>query len=61
MKATIEVTNKREAELVRQALADPETRCVVNVIGALQTLPDAKARSRVLTFVAQKLDAEETS
>lgn len=55
MKTTIDVTDKREAALVRQALADPETRVCVNVLGALLTLPSAQARARVLMFVSSRL------
>lgn len=55
MKTTVEVTNKREADLVRQALADPEARVLVNVMGALLTLPDARARLRVMSFISDRL------
>lgn len=55
MKTTVEVTSKREGELVRQALADPETRVIVNVLGALLTLPNLRQRLRVMTFVSDRL------
>lgn len=55
MKTAIDVENKREGELIKQALADPETRAYVNIIGAFITLPTDRARQRTLTMVTDKL------
>lgn len=54
MKATIDVKDRAEADRVRTALADPETRALVNVLGALLPLSE-RERKRALTFVADKL------
>jgi hypothetical protein len=51
MKANIEVDNRKEAEAIRAGLEDPATRAIVIVMGALSTLPNARARKRVLEFV----------
>lgn len=56
MKATIEVKDRREAEHIRNGLADPATRAFVVVMGALSTLPSDRARKRVMQFVVDHFD-----
>ena len=58
MKMTIEVTNRREAELIRAGLADAQTRAVVTIVGALSLLPSSRAKARVLEFVSDALDED---
>jgi hypothetical protein len=52
MKATIQVNDKKEAELIRTGLEDAGTRAFVQVMGALMGLPSNRARVRVLKFVS---------
>lgn len=56
MKATIEVTDRKEAEHIRAGLGDPATRAFVIVMGALAALPSNRARARVLNFVRDYFD-----
>jgi hypothetical protein len=58
MKATIEVNDRREAEHIRNGLADPATRAFVVVMGALSVLPSNRARKRMLQFVADYFDEQ---
>jgi len=51
MKANIDVKDRKEAEYIRAALNDPIMRAQVVVLGALSTLPSARARQRVLQYV----------
>jgi hypothetical protein len=51
MKTTIEVKDRKEAEHLRNGLADPTTRAFVIVMGALNSLPTPRSRLRVLNFV----------
>jgi len=55
MKASIEVTDRQEATRIRTALDHPETRALVNVIGALLPLEPAD-RHRVLVFVGDQFE-----
>ena len=57
MKATIEVTDRKEAECLRLGLADPATRALVKTIGALSELPRA-AQRRVLEWVSNLIADE---
>jgi len=59
MKTTIEVKDRKEADLIRTALDDPTTRAFVQVVGALLPLTP-RERQRVMSFVADKVgeDAE---
>jgi hypothetical protein len=50
MKATIEVSDRKEADAIRAGLDDPAVRACVIVMGALSALP-IRARVRVLEFV----------
>jgi len=59
MKATIEVKDRREAEDIRNGLADPTTRAFVVVMGALSTLSSDRAKKRVLQFVTDYFDEEQ--
>lgn len=56
MKTAIDVENKREGDLVRQALADPDVRAYVNIMGALLGLDRERAK-RVLAMVNNQLEA----
>jgi hypothetical protein len=58
MKTSIEVADREEAEQVRRALADPQVRAFVKVMGTLLALPTDRARERVLRFVDDTLDEE---
>ena len=51
MKVSIDVSNRREAEQLRRALADPVVRAFVQVMGELMQLPNDTARLRVLRYV----------
>lgn len=51
MKATIEVADRKEAELIRVGLDDPVTRALVKVMGALTPL-EKRSQKRVMDFVA---------
>lgn len=57
MKTTIEVGSKQEAELIKAGLADPLTRALVQVVGALAPLSQ-KAKKRALEYVADRLEEE---
>jgi hypothetical protein len=58
MKATIEVKDRKEADLIKTALDDPATRAFVQVVGALLPL-SPRARQRVMNFVTDKLNEEQ--
>lgn len=51
MKATIEVSDRKEADHIRAGLADPTVRAFVVVMGTLAKLPSNTARARVLNYV----------
>lgn len=55
MKATVEVSDRREAEMIRSGLEDPETRAYVIITGALAFLTP-RARLRVMQYVTDRLD-----
>ena len=57
MKAKIEVSDRKEAELIKSGLADPATRALVKVMGALRPF-EKRAQHRILGFVADKLNEE---
>jgi hypothetical protein len=54
MKARIDVRNRAEAEQIRRALADPQVRAFVKVMGTLLALPSDRSRERMLRFVDDK-------
>lgn len=54
MKVSIPVTNRKEGDAIRHALADPEMHAFAVTIGVLSQLSD-RARRRVLTYVADSL------
>lgn len=56
MKVGIEVKNRREAESVRRAMARPDVRAFVLVIGELEALPTERAKERVMNFVTDYFD-----
>ena len=58
MKTTIEVKDRKEADLIKTALGDPATRAFVQVVGALLPL-SPRARQRVMNFVADRLEEEQ--
>lgn len=58
MKASIEVANRQEADAVKRAMEDPTTRAFVLVMGTLAALPSDRARQRVMTYVADRLQEE---
>lgn len=55
MKVSIDVEDRKEAELIRVGLADQETRALVKVMGALLALPNDRARARTMRYVADVL------
>jgi hypothetical protein len=57
MKTTIEVKDRKEADLIKTALDDPATRAFVQVVGALLPL-SPRAQQRVMNFVSDKLNEE---
>lgn len=59
MKASIEVKDRKEADAIRTALEDPVIRTSVVICGLLLPFSE-RARKRVLTFVMDKLDEDET-
>lgn len=56
MKAGVEVADRKEANLIRRGLADPETRALVKTMGALLTMPTDRARARALWFVQDQFE-----
>jgi hypothetical protein len=58
MKTTIVVKDRDEARAVQTAMADPQTRAFVLMVGTLLQLPTDRARRRVLQFVTDKLAEE---
>lgn len=60
MKVSVEVKDRREADAIRRGLDDPVTRAIVVTMGLLLALPSARARTRVLQYVADRLEEEET-
>lgn len=59
MKTKIEVENRKEAKLIRAGLADPQTRALVKVVGALAALPSERAKRRVMRFVEDHFAEED--
>lgn len=58
MKTRIDVKDRNEAEAIRRALAHPETRALVVVMGTLLALETTNEQRRCLAFVADKLADE---
>jgi len=58
MKISIDVADRQEADRIRRALADPQVRAFVNIVGALASLSSDRARERVLRFVDDHLEEE---
>lgn len=59
MKTRIEVSDMKEAKLLKAALADPETRALVKVFGALRPLRndvERRAVVRAALSVVQAVD-----
>jgi hypothetical protein len=59
MKARIEVADRKEAELIKRALEDKQTRALVKIIGALLPLSQ-RARLRTLNYVDDILQEKES-
>ena len=57
MKATVEVSDRREADTVRAGLEDPETRAFVVITGVLAPL-SSRARERVMKYVTDRLSED---
>jgi len=53
MKATITVSDRKEADQIRAGLADPNVRAFVKVMGILRGLPSHRSQQLVLSFVSQ--------
>ena len=56
MKRSVSVASHHEGDAIVRALDDPATRAFVVVVGILQTLPNDRARLRVLHHVADMLN-----
>jgi len=56
MKTPIDVKDRKEGELLRRGLEDPDVRAFVKVMGSLFGLASDRARKRVLEFVVDHLD-----
>ena len=56
MKKSIEVTSREEADQIRAGLDMPDVRVFVRVMGVLAGLPSDRARRRVLSYVADRVD-----
>jgi hypothetical protein len=56
VKAQILVKDRKERAAIERAMADPEVRAFVVVVGVLELLPSDRARARVVRFVADALD-----
>lgn len=56
MKTFIEVSDRKEAKLIRLGLNDRQTRTLVKIMGALATLPSDRRRIAALTYVKEYLD-----
>lgn len=60
MKAKIEVENRKEAELIRRGLADPGTRALVKIMGAMSGLTK-RQQIRSLRFVGDCFDDQQSA
>jgi len=60
VKATIEVKDRKEADAIRIALADPVVYASVVIIGLLKPF-SKRAQTRILTYVTDKMDEDEES
>ena len=58
MKATIEVKDRREANLVKSGMEDETTKAIVLITGALRQLPSDRARARVMRYVQDCIEEE---
>lgn len=56
MKATIDVSSRKEGEQLRKGLEDPSVRAFVQIIAALRELPNDRVRVRVLRFVGEAFE-----
>jgi hypothetical protein len=60
MKASIQVTDRREGDAIRAGLEnDPVLRAIVVITGLLAKLPSDRARARVMEYVRDRLDEED--
>lgn len=55
MKTYVDVSNRKEAVLLRRGLEQEDVRALVLVMGALAVLPTDRARVRALRFVSDML------
>ena len=55
MKTTVEVESKAEGEMIKLGLAEPESRALVKVMGALAPLPTRVRKQRVIKFITDML------
>ena len=58
MKAHIEVENRKEGELIRKGLAQPEVRAFVKIMGALDGQTD-RAKRRIMQFVSDHFNEQD--
>ena len=54
METTLKVKDQAEGRAIRIALADPQVRAFVVIMGMLLPLPTDRARARVLNFIIDK-------
>jgi len=55
MRTSLKVNTRAEGVQIRLALADPQVRAFVLVMGTLFDLPTDRSRERILRFVDDKL------
>ncbi len=55
MRTSLNVNTRAEGVQIRRALADPQVRAFVLVMGTLFDLPTDRSRERILRFVDDKL------
>jgi hypothetical protein len=59
MKANIDVGSRSEGAAIRAGLEDPELRALCVVLGVFKTLPNDRARQRVMRWVEDHLSQGE--
>jgi hypothetical protein len=61
MKTSITVSDRKEGDAIRTGLEDPAVRAFIVIMGALLTLPSDRARRRVLVYVKDRIEEEQTN
>jgi len=58
MKMAIDVSDRKEGELIREGLNDPEIRALVKIVGAMAGL-SKRQKARALAYVKDHFDEME--